>query len=169
MKSLIHLIICFSAPAATLGAAFLQSTGVVAPSGASFVVASTSDTVLKKIASSITRLNMAVVELEAEPEGGIELTAQSATLPGCRMKQMDELKDMKSNIGTPYQFWMTAQVEGELIKTIQTKILKDASKKANFPGFRKVSVYRSMRDGDVWRMKFQRNTAEDANAIRYSF
>ena len=86
---------------------------------------------------------MAVVELEAEPEGGIELTAQSATLPGiCRMKQMDEIKEIKSSLGTPYQFWMTAQVEGELIKTIQTKILKDASKKANFPGFRKVSFLR---------------------------
>jgi hypothetical protein len=94
---------------------------------------------------------MAVVELEAEPEGGKELTATSATLPGCRMKQMDELKDIKSQIGTPYQFWMTAKVEGELIKSIQTKILKDASKKANFPGFRKVSALLAMREKNPTR------------------
>ena len=80
---------------------------------------------------------MAQVELEPEPEGGVELTALS-TLAGARMKQMEELKDVSSDLGTPYQFWMTCTVAGELIKSIRTNIMKDASKRANFPGFRKV-------------------------------
>jgi hypothetical protein len=79
------------------------------------------------------------IELKAEPDGGVELAALSATLPGARVKQMDQLKNVKRDMGTPYQFWMTATVEGELIKSVRTQILKDASKKANFPGFRKVS------------------------------
>lgn len=79
------------------------------------------------------------VELEPEPEGGKELEA-SATLPGCRVKEMEELPDIKDNKGTVYKFWMTASVEGALIKEIRSQILKDASKKANFPGFRKGQV-----------------------------
>ena len=87
--------------------------------------------------ASSSSLAMAV-ELIAEPEGGTELTAISSTMPGCRVKQMDELKGVKCDFGTPYEFWMTAEVDGALIKEVRTQILKDASKKANFPGFRKV-------------------------------
>ena len=78
----------------------------------------------------------AAVALEPEPEGGKELTAITS-MPGCRIKEMKELS-AKSDLGTPYQFWMTAEVDATLIKEIRTQILKDASKKANFPGFRKV-------------------------------
>jgi hypothetical protein len=78
------------------------------------------------------------VELEAEPEGGEELTPFTS-LPSCRMKKMEELK-VDTELGTPYQFWMEAEVDGTLIKQIRTQILKDASKQANFPGFRKVRV-----------------------------
>ena len=87
--------------------------------------------------ASSSSLAMAV-ELIAEPEGGTELTAISSTMPGCRVKQMDELQGVKCDFGTPYEFWMTAEVDGALIKEVRTQILKDASKKANFPGFRKV-------------------------------
>ena len=87
------------------------------------------------MATSTTTLQAAVA-LEPEPEGGKELTAITS-MPGCRVKEMKELS-VKSNLGTPYQFWMTAEVDGTLIKEIRTQILKDASKKANFPGFRKV-------------------------------
>ena len=53
------------------------------------------------------------------------------------MKQMDLIKE-DSHDGPVYQFWMTAEVDGALIKELRTQILKDASRKANFPGFRKV-------------------------------
>eukprot|EP00977_Amphora_coffeiformis_P012012 scaffold2954_cov171-Amphora_coffeaeformis.AAC.14 len=85
-----------------------------------------------------TSVLQAVVELEPEPEGGKELTP-TTSMPGCRMKEMDELK-LKSKLGTPYQFWMTAEVDPTLVKEIRTQVLKDASKKANFPGFRKGQV-----------------------------
>ena len=79
------------------------------------------------------------VELEAEPEGGDELSQSGTTMPGCRMKEMKE-SDKKSDDGQVYQFWMTAEADGALIKEFRTEILKNAKKKANFPGFRKGQV-----------------------------
>ena len=90
------------------------------------------------IAPSFTT-TLHAVELEPEPEGGKELTAITS-MPGCRIKEMEQLSSVKSDLGTPYQFWMTAEVDAALIKEIRTQILKDASKKAKFPGFRKVCV-----------------------------
>jgi len=78
------------------------------------------------------------VELVPEPEGGEEIQAVS-TMPGSRMKNMGEAPEVKAEGGTVYNFWLTAQAGGPLIKTINTRVLKDASKKAEFPGFRKVS------------------------------
>lgn len=77
------------------------------------------------------------VELVPEPEGGDELTA-AKTMTGSRMKNMGETEGVKDDNGTVYKFWLTATAEGPLIKQLNTQILKDASKKANFPGFRKV-------------------------------
>ena len=88
------------------------------------------------VATTTTTLH-AGVELEPEPAGGKELTAVTSSMPGCRVKEMQVLPT-KTDLGTPYRFWMTAEVDGTLIKEIRTQILKDASKKANFPGFRKV-------------------------------
>jgi hypothetical protein len=79
----------------------------------------------------------AAVELEAEPEGGEEITPFSS-LPSCRVKCMKEQPKIKNDNGPVYEFWMQASAEGALVKEIRTQILKDASKKANFPGFRKV-------------------------------
>ena len=85
----------------------------------------------------------AAVELEPEPDGGVELTARKS-MPDCRLKQLRKLDDgqSKKNDGgdNAHEFWMTAIAEGELIKSIRAQILKDASKKANFPGFRKGQV-----------------------------
>jgi hypothetical protein len=80
-------------------------------------------------------LAAAIVELEPEPAGGTELSS-STSIAGCRMKQLDEPATVASE--GAFKFWMTAQAEGKLIEEIRAKILKDASKKANFPGFRKV-------------------------------
>jgi hypothetical protein len=82
--------------------------------------------------SAPTKTNVMDVKLEPEPEGGKELSPLK-TLPNCRMKEMTG-----GLPGGGFQFWMTAQVEGKLVQAIRSQILKDASKKANFPGFRKV-------------------------------
>lgn len=82
---------------------------------------------------------MAAVELEPEPEGGEEITPR-ASMPGCRMKNMGPAKDCSSDDGEPFNFWMTGQVDGALIKEVRTQVLKDAAKKAQFPGFRKGQI-----------------------------
>jgi Bacterial trigger factor protein (TF) len=79
------------------------------------------------------------VELKPEPEGGEEVTAVK-TMAGSRMKNMGQATGVKSDLGTVYSFWMQATVNGALIKDLNTQVLKDAKKKANFPGFRKGQV-----------------------------
>lgn len=79
----------------------------------------------------------AAVALEPEPAGGIELSS-GTSIASCRVKQLEEAPSVKSE--GAFQFWMTAPAEGKLIQEIRSTILKDAAKKANFPGFRKVCV-----------------------------
>jgi hypothetical protein len=79
--------------------------------------------------------NVMNIKLKPEPEGGKELTPLK-TLPNCRMKEIRDIADIKGGL----QFWMTGQAEGELVKAIRTQVLKEAAKKANFPGFRKVRL-----------------------------
>ena len=88
---------------------------------------------------------LAAVELEPEPQGGEEIVTQN-TVPGCRIKKMAAAPELKSEDGDVYEFWLTAIAEAAMIQEIRTTILKDASKKANFPGFRKVR--HSVADGD---------------------
>ena len=83
------------------------------------------------------------VELKEEPAGGDEMK-QIDSMENCRMKNMGISNDdkVKSDDGSVvYSFWMTAEAEGSYVKQIQTKLLKEAGQKANFPGFRKVSIY----------------------------
>ena len=95
--------------------------------------------------SSSQLRHAALVELEPEPAGGEELTA-TTTLPGCRMKQMGPAVQDTSNVENKglevFEFWMTAEADGALFQEIRTQLLKDASRKANFPGFRKVCMCR---------------------------
>jgi hypothetical protein len=79
----------------------------------------------------------AAMELEPEPEGGEEIVSQN-TVPGCRIKKMVAVPEIASDDGEVYEFWLTATAEAAMIHEIRTTVLKDASKKANFPGFRKV-------------------------------
>ena len=79
------------------------------------------------------------VELKPEPEGGEEIELVDATMASSRMKNMGEVPNVKDDRGKVYKFWLTAEAQGPLIKELHTQVLKDASKKANFPGFRKVS------------------------------
>jgi hypothetical protein len=83
----------------------------------------------------MVQLNM--VELIPEPDGGEEITAVH-TIGGSRAKNMGEAKGVKSTEGTAYKFWLTATAQGTLIKELHTQVLKNASKEAMFPGFRKV-------------------------------
>lgn len=80
---------------------------------------------------------MVQVELVPEPDGGEEMNAIKS-MAGSRMKNMGENADVKNDDGTVYKFWLLSVAEADLIKEIRTQIMKDAKKKANFPGFRKV-------------------------------
>lgn len=92
---------------------------------------------IKVIRSSALNLHY---ELKAEPVGGEELTSV-ASMAGSRMKNMGIESSMKSEDGSDvFNFWLTAIADGKLIKEYRTSVEKDASKKANFPGFRKGQV-----------------------------
>jgi FKBP-type peptidyl-prolyl cis-trans isomerase (trigger factor) len=57
------------------------------------------------------------------------------------MKNMGETSGVKSENGAiVYKFWLKARAEGALLKDIHSTVLRDAAKKANFPGFRKGQV-----------------------------
>jgi hypothetical protein len=77
------------------------------------------------------------MELAPEPEGGEEVTALK-TMEGSRMKNMGEVEGAKEADSTVHKFWLMATAEGALVKKLNTDVLKDAAKKADFPGFRKV-------------------------------
>lgn len=83
------------------------------------------------ISHSSTLLRAA--ELKPEPEGGEELTKLSSSMEGSRMKNLgaEEEEDV-------YKFWLSASAPGEKVKKFRIQTEKEASKKANFPGFRKV-------------------------------
>ena len=78
-------------------------------------------------------------ELVAEPDGGEEIKSID-TMPDSRMKNMGPNKELKSDDGDVYTFWLNAKADGKMIKEYRTTVEKDASKKANFPGFRKGQV-----------------------------
>jgi hypothetical protein len=91
------------------------------------------------VVSTDRRFTLAMAyDMVPELEGGQDMTP-SSSLPSCRMKKMEALPDIKSDVGPVHKFWMTAEADGKLISEYRTQLLKDASKKANFPGFRKVS------------------------------
>lgn len=56
------------------------------------------------------------------------------------MKNMGVCEGIDGKDGPVYSFWLTAQANGKLISEFRTQIMKDASKKANFPGFRKGQI-----------------------------
>ncbi len=90
------------------------------------------------IAATRTVISLhAAVELKPEPEGGEDVPIVK-TMDGSRMKKMGVADGVKNEDGVVYKFWLTATAQGALIKELNTQVLKDASKKANFPGFRKV-------------------------------
>lgn len=75
-------------------------------------------------------------ELEPEPEGGEELTKISSSMQGSRMKNMGP--DGKEE--GVFNFWLTATADGKNVKKFRVQTEKEASKKANFPGFRKGQI-----------------------------
>lgn len=89
--------------------------------------------------SSKNHLALNAVELKPEPEGGEEIMALK-TMEGSKMKNMGEAEGVKSDDGTAYTFWLSATAQSPLIKKLNTEVMKNAAKKAEFPGFRKVRV-----------------------------
>lgn len=120
--------------------------GQVLPSGTAFVLVPTHPFISRSVignrpfAAAVAAA--AAVALEPEPPGGIELIASAVSMGSdCRMKQLDVVAEKVSrqqSSADAFTFWMTASAQGKLIQEIRSTILKDASKKANFPGFRKV-------------------------------
>ena len=82
---------------------------------------------------TISKTLLHAAELKPEPEGGEELTKISTSLPNSRMKNLgaEDEEDV-------YKFWLSATADGELVRKNRLQTEKEASKKANFPGFRKV-------------------------------
>ena len=78
-------------------------------------------------------------ELVAEPEGGEEIQSID-TMPDSRMKNMGKSKDLKSDEGEVFTFWLTASADAKMIGEFRKQVEKDASRNANFPGFRKVRM-----------------------------
>lgn len=74
-------------------------------------------------------------ELKPEPEGGDELTKISSSLPDSRMKNMGP----EDEEGV-FKFWLNAKADGEKVKKLRAQTEREASRKANFPGFRKGQI-----------------------------
>lgn len=69
-------------------------------------------------------------------EGGEELTkVVSGSLPGSLMKNMGP--DEEEGV---FRFWLSATAEGEKVKKLRAQCEREASRKANFPGFKKGQV-----------------------------
>jgi len=91
------------------------------------------------VSNSKTELAMAM-DLKPEPDGGDEMT-QIDLIEKTRMKNMGKSEDGKMIDGSDVNnFWMTAEADGSFVQKIRTKLLKEAGKNANFPGFRKGQV-----------------------------
>lgn len=86
--------------------------------------------------SSIRCSSLYAAELTPEPDGGEELTKISSSLPDSRMKNMGADEDEEG----VYKFWLSAKADGASVKKLRLQTEKEASKKANFPGFRKGQV-----------------------------
>mmetsp|Transcript_6902 Transcript_6902/g.7776 ORF Transcript_6902/g.7776 Transcript_6902/m.7776 type:complete len:458 (-) Transcript_6902:12-1385(-) len=129
------------------------ATNCIKPATA-FVVTSSSRTstsstrgVVLHAAAKKEKKEDAKYQLIPEPEGGEELTSIK-TMADSRMKKMGKATGLTGvrtggeddEDGTIYQFWLTAKVEGALVKETHTIVLKDSAKKADFPGFRKGQV-----------------------------
>ena len=90
--------------------------------------------------NTYSKSTLYAAELVAEPEGGEELTKISSSLPGSRMKNLGA----EDEEGV-FKFWLSATADGGMVKKFRLQTEKDASKKANFPGFRKVRIYIQLR------------------------
>jgi len=78
------------------------------------------------------------VTLKPEPQIGADILPVDS-LPNTRVKNLGP-KDIKNDQGQVYQFWLTTEAQGSLISELRQQVVKDASKRANFPGFRKGQI-----------------------------
>jgi hypothetical protein len=78
------------------------------------------------------------VELKPEPQVGVDILPID-TLPNTRVKNLGP-KDIKSEDGQVYQFWLKTEAKGSLISELRQQVVKESAKHANFPGFRKGQI-----------------------------
>ena len=90
---------------------------------------------------TISNSQLMAYELKAEPEGGEEIQSIDS-MPGSRIKNMGASDDVRfgGEDGDVFTYWLSAEADGKLIKGFRVQVEKDASKQANFPGFRKGQV-----------------------------
>ena len=105
-------------------------------SGASYISISATAFIVIGKSRTLPNVFLSPSGLIAEPDGGVELIPIDTI--DARMKNMGAVDGLSGKDGPAYDFWMSAQVKGKLISDFRSQIVKDASKKANFPGFRKV-------------------------------
>jgi hypothetical protein len=90
-----------------------------------------------------TRTVLNLVELKPEPEGGEEVqrvsSSSSSLLPNSKLKNMGIDGDEGGDV--VYKFWLSANADGKAIRKLRDQTEREASKKANFPGFRKVRSF----------------------------
>jgi len=80
-----------------------------------------------------------MVDLEPEPEGGKEMTQFDTGLDQARMKDMGATEEKRDGSDV-HKFWLQASADGSVIKKTRTTVVKEASRKADFPGFRKGQI-----------------------------
>lgn len=126
---------------------FFSATNAAASRSAAFVPSSSfpshkAASLSKIVTSNRLQNNALSYSLQPEPEGGEEISSVD-TMPGSRMKNMgpssgdDGQQEGEEQV---YTFWLEAEADGKLIKEYRIQVEKDASKKANFPGFRKGQI-----------------------------
>jgi hypothetical protein len=107
---------------------------------ASMMSMATAASAMASMTSTLLRATSTTVELKPEPEGGTELRKLSlSSLPGSRMKNLGPDGNGVDDADV-CKFWLTASADGAQIKKLRDQTEREASKKANFPGFRKGQV-----------------------------
>ena len=89
---------------------------------------------------TISNSQLMAYELKPEPEGGDVIQSIGDSMPGSIMKNMGPADDVKGEDGPVSTYWVSTEADGEMIKKFRIQVEKDASKNANFPGFRKGQI-----------------------------
>lgn len=103
-------------------------------------ISSTCSAFMMPARPTISNSQLMAYELKPEPEGGDVIQSIGDSMPGSIMKNMGPADDIKGEDGPVSTYWVSTEADGEMIKKFRIQVEKDASKNANFPGFRKGQI-----------------------------